>query len=239
MSVSSPGELPLKRCAIPDCGRLTEAAGGNGLALFHCRYHVQFKARHGSHWHGTYRAIEIHPYVLSAVEWLRESREMGAVRAARWEIEHRLNITGRVDPAMNLRGRSAESRANIAFARLREAGVEAERILAIYLGVSALIEDDWLSHNVREFRIVQAAKAMHRLASGTHRKWDIWIPRTGGTVPYEMHVYPRSSGIVLRKMGALVEKACGDLTAQAVPAIIDLKIARFGQHPSHQIPSQQ
>jgi hypothetical protein len=229
----------MKHCAIPDCGRLTEAAKGNGLALFHCRYHVQFKARHGSHWHGTYRADEVRPYIWSADEWRHENREMGAVRAARWEIEHRLNRAGRVDPAMNLRGRSAEYRANMAFARLRAADVESERILAIYLGVAALIQDDWKSHNVREFRLVQAAKAMHRLASGTHRKWDQWNPRTGGTMPYEMHVYPRSSGLVLRKIGELVEKACGDLAAQAVQEIIAAKTTRFGQHPSHQIPSQR
>lgn len=231
--------LPLPRCPIPGCERIAISGRPGQIETCYCKYHRQHKARHGSHWHGTYRAEELQPYISCAAQWLHENREMDATRAARWEIEHRLNRAGRVDPAMNLRGRSAEYRANIAFARLRAADVEAERILAIYLGVAALIEDDWQSHNVREFRIVQAAKVMHRLASGTHRKWDVWNPRTGGTMPYEMHVYPRSSGIVLRKMGALVEKACGDLTAQAVPAIIDLKIARFGQHPSHQIPSQQ
>ncbi|WP_245282895.1 hypothetical protein [Neorhizobium galegae] len=109
--------------------------------------------------------------------------------------------------------------------------------MAIYLSVSALIEDDWQSHNVREFRIVQAAKAMHRLASGTHRKWDVWIPRLDGTVPYEMHAYPRSSGIVLRKMGEAVEKACGGLPKTAVPEIIALKTERFGLHQSHPLPS--
>lgn len=105
--------------------------------------------------------------------------------------------------------------------------------MAIYLGVSALIEDDWKSHNVREFRIVQAAKAVHRLASGTHRNWDFWDPLTGGTRPYTLHAYPRSSGHVLRKIGEALEKACDELVRAAVPEVITMRTERFGSHPSH------
>jgi hypothetical protein len=135
---------------------------------------------------------------------------------------------GRVEPAMNLGGRSAAYRARIAFARVRAAEVPTRRLIAIYLAVAALIEDDWKSHNVREFRIVQAAKAVHRLASGTHRKWD-----APGMRPVELHVYPRSSGHVLRKMGETLEKACSELAGIAVPEIIGLRTQRFGAHPSH------
>ncbi|CDZ62584.1 Hypothetical protein NGAL_HAMBI2605_20430 [Neorhizobium galegae bv. orientalis] len=229
----------LPRCCVLECRRLPSIRSGNGISQLYCRYHTQHKARHGSHWHGTYRAAEIAPYVKAASQWLRENRTMVAVGAVRWDIEHQLNRISRVAPAMNLRGLSAERRASIAFARLRAADVAPERILAIFLGVSALIEDDWKSHNVREFRIVQAAKVMHRLASGTHRHWDVWNPRTGGTLPYDMHAYPRSSGIVLRKMGEIVEKACGNLSKTAVPEIIALKTQRFGLHPSHPPPSPQ
>jgi hypothetical protein len=156
--------------------------------------------------------------------------------AALRELDYILAFAGPVDPAMNLRGQSAAYRARVAFARLREAGVTVERLLAIYLGVAALIEDDWGSHRVREFRIVQAAKAVHRLASGTHRRWEMWNPR-GAAVKTELHVYPKSSGLVLRKIGATLEHGCEEVVATAVPEIIAAKTARFGPHPSHRMGS--
>lgn len=141
--------------------------------------------------------------------------------------------TGRADAAMSLRGQTAEYRARVAFARIRAAGIPTPRLIAIYLGVSALIEDDFGSHRTREFRIVQAAKAVHRLASGTHRKWDAWEPLTGGTRPVELHAYPRSSGHVLRKIGEALEKACEELARAVVPEVIAKRTQQFGPHPSH------
>ena len=173
------------------------------------------------------------PYVKSAEHWIKEHRKDPSFLSAYWEIEHLLAGSGRVEPAMNLRGQSARSRAKVAFARLRAAEIPTRRLVAIYLGVSALIEDDWKSHNVREFRVVQAAKAVHRLASGTHRKWDFWDPLTGGTRPYQIHAYPRSSGLVLRKIGEVLEKACGELARAVAPEVIALRTERYGPHPSH------
>jgi hypothetical protein len=137
-----------------------------------------------------------------------------------------------VDPATNLRGKPAKYRACVAFARLREAGVTPDRLMAIYLGVTALIEDDYGSHRTTEFRIVQAAKAAHRLASGTHRRWEMWNPR-GNPVPVEMHAYPRSSGLVLRQIGRTLDNACRDVAASAVAEIVATKTAKAGHHPSH------
>ncbi|TAY15259.1 hypothetical protein ELH96_24825 [Rhizobium leguminosarum] len=222
-----------QRCAVPGCRQLAEQSAGAGLAQFHCRYHVQHKARHGSHWHPTYKASELLPYVRSAEHWIKEHRRDPVYRGAYWELEYLLAGAIRVVPAMNLRGQSAEYRARVAFARLRAAEVPALRLVAIYLGVSALIEDDWKSHRVREFRIVQAAKAVHRLASGTHRKWDFWDPLTGNSRPYTLHAYPRSSGHVLRKIGEALEKACGELARAVVPDVITLRTERYGPHPSH------
>lgn len=226
-------ESRTQRCTVPGCSRQAEVSEGKGLARYHCRYHVQHKARHGSHWHPTYKASELRPYVQSAERWLKEHRQDPAYRGAYWELEYLLAGAGRVHAAMNLRGQSAEYRARVAFARLRAAEISARRLVAIYLGVSALMEDDWKSHNVREFRIVQAAKAVHRLASGTHRKWDFWDPLTGGTRLYQIHAYPRSSGLVLRKIGEALEKACADLARAVVPEVIVLRTERYGPHPSH------
>jgi hypothetical protein len=189
---------------------------------------MQHNARHGSHWHGTYKAADLLPYARSADVWLREHRQDPTYQAAYWDLEHMMAGAGRVEPAMNLGGQSAAFRARVAFARVRAVDVPTRRLVIIYLGVAALIEDDWKSHNVHEFRIVQAAKAVHRQASGTHRKWD-----TPGMRPVELHVYPRSSGHVLRKMGEVLEKACSELAGIAVPEIIALRTERFGPHPSH------
>ncbi|RUV20719.1 hypothetical protein EOB77_33725 [Mesorhizobium sp. M7A.F.Ca.MR.228.00.0.0] len=219
-------------CAVPGCNRKSSLAGGTGLSPFHCRYHVLHKARHGSHWCATYRAAELGPYVVAASAWLAQRAQLGAVGAAIQELASVLAGAGRVDPAMNLRGQPASYRARVAFARLREAGIEPRRLLAIYLSVCALIEDDLGSHRTQEFKIVQAAKAVHRLASGTHRGWEMFNP-LGPDVHTELHAYPRSSGIVLRKVGEKLEMAGEPLAREAVGEIIAIKTKRFGEHPSH------
>ncbi len=65
----------VQKCAIPDCGRPTMRSSGVGLAEMHCRYHVQSRARHGSHWHSTYKAADLKPYLVVAAEWIDEHRE--------------------------------------------------------------------------------------------------------------------------------------------------------------------
>ncbi len=221
-----------QRCSIPGCGRETSLSTGKGRAAFHCRYHVQHKARHGSHWCKTYRSADLKPYAIVASKWLQDSRNALAAASAWGDLSRALAFAGHVDPAMNLRGQPASYRAHVAFARLREAGIDPRRLLAIYLGVSALIEDDLGSHRTCEFKIVQAAKAVHRLASGTHRRWEMFNP-LGPAVHTELHAYPRSSGIVLRKIGETLEKAGELLAREAVPEIIAMKTKRFGAHPSH------
>ncbi len=222
----------MTECALPGCNRNVSVSAQVRSSLY-CRYHAQRRARHGSHWHGTYRSRELAPYVESAHRWLKQNRENPIYRATYWDLEYFLAASTRVVPATTLRGKSSKERSTVAFARLRAANVPTRRLIAIYLGVAALIEDDFFSHRTREFRIVQAAKAVHRLASGTHRKWDVWDLQTGGTRPAELHVYPRSSGYVLRKIGERLEKACDELAHAAQAEIIAMRIERFGPHPSH------
>jgi len=45
-----------------------------GLASFHCRYHVQYRARHGSHWSATYKAADLKPYLDVATHWIADRR---------------------------------------------------------------------------------------------------------------------------------------------------------------------
>lgn len=218
------------RCLLFSCSAEVGKDSHQRGSLF-CRYHLQHKARHGSHWHPTYRAADLKPYLTAAPDWLKVHRMNDAAFFAVRAVDELLVTSGRAEPAMNLRRVSASRRARIAFARLRQAGVTAERLAAIHLAVSALIADDLGSHRTREFRIVQVAKAAHRLASGTHRRWDAFDVQ-GRPMPIELHAYPRSSGLVLRKIGEAIAKACRLIPESAVTEVIMAKVERFGLHPS-------
>lgn len=225
------GNGSMRHCTILGCGRPTVLASGKGLAACHCRYHIQHRARHGSHWHPTYRAADIKPYLQCARRWIRINRETMLVKYALIGLSGLLEHSGPIVAAQNLKRRIAIERARVAFARLREAGIEPERLLAIHMAVHALIEDDMGSHRVREFRIVQVAKAAHRLASGTHKRWDFPLA-DGRTAPLEMHIYPKSSGRILRVIGEKLDDICEEVTREALEAIRESRKDRFGPHPS-------
>lgn len=202
-----------------------------GLADTLCQYHVQRKARHGSAWAPTIRAGDLKPYLNAARAVLRKHRKDPLTTQAVAALGALLDGAGRVEPAMDIKHRPAAFRTRVAFARAREAGVRPDRLLVIHMAVNALIEDDLGSHRVEEYRVVQVAKAAHRLASGTHRQWE-WPMPDGTTRPLRMHVYPKSSGRVLRVMGREIDELCAGVTARDLQAVRDLKLATSGPHPS-------
>lgn len=104
--------------------------------------------------------------------------------------------------AFRLRGLLPEERARAAWARLRRAAVDPRRVVAAWLAVEMVIRDDPRAERKTEFKRVQAAKLVHKMASGTHKMWG-----TGAEVK-ELHVYPRSRGRVLRHIGEALEEAC-------------------------------
>ncbi len=216
-----------KPCSIPGCGRFS----GGPLNLLHCRYHLQRKARHGSHWCLTYAASELKPYLQSAAGWIKANRDQPQIAMAIDWLRGLLKGSGRAELAHRIKGRPARQRARFAFARLHEAGIEPERLLRIYLAVCTLIEDDRDSHRVEEFRVVQVAKAVHRLASGTHQHWEFPLPN-GTTTPLSRHTYPKSAGMVLRVMGREIEECCRAVADENLEEIRKLKRELFGPHPS-------
>jgi len=220
------------RCVIPGCGRQIRRATPPSITLCYCNYHVQFRARHGSHWYPTYKAADLRPYLTVAAEWIEEHRAEAFVSYPLVGLRGLLDGAGRVEPAMDIKRRPAAFRARVAFARLREAGVKPERLMAIHMAVAALIEDDRGSHRVTEFRLVQTAKAVHRLASGTHPQWE-WPMRDGTVRPLNFHAYPKSSGLVLRVIGREIDEICGEVTERALEAVLAARLAKFGPHPSH------
>lgn len=227
---ANPEGLP-QRCAVPGCGQPTMMATGRGLAALHCTRHVRHLARHGSHWAPSIKAPELRPYLLAASGWISDHGADADVRLALMGLGVLMDTAGPVEPAQNIKRWPAARRARVAFARLREAGVPPERLLATHIAVAAIIEDDLGSHRVIEYRVVQVAKAVHRLASGTHKRWDFPMP-DGTTAPIGMHVYPRSSGIVLRVIGGQIEELCRDVRERVVDAVRSFKTERYGPHPS-------
>jgi hypothetical protein len=133
--------------------------------------------------------------------------------------------------ATRLRGLPARTRADIAFGRLRKRGIKPERLLAIHLAVTALIDEDPGSHRVKEFRLVQVAKATHRLASGYHRVWP-QQDKNGREFRIELHAYARSTGRVLRLIGQAIEERCEWATEKHLAGVLALKVKRYGRHPA-------
>lgn len=229
----STGVSGASTCAIPGCSNPTLAASGKGLAAFHCRKHVEHKARHGSHWHGTYSASELKPYLAAATSYVRlRAGSDRLMKAALSAIALLLEEAGPTEIATRLKGMSATRRSRIALARLRVAGIKPERFVAIVLAVTALIEEDPGSHRVKEFRIVQIAKALHRLASGYHRVWELTDENGRSKKVSELHAFPRSSGPVLRLIGKAIEQPCEWVVDKHLSAVLALKVKRYGRHPA-------
>lgn len=209
------------------------SSAGTGLAAFHCRRHVEHKARHGSHWHGSYSAAELRPYLAAATSYVRPRAESDRfIKAALEAIAVLLEEAGPTEIVTRLRGMSAKRRAKVALARLRVASIKPERFVAIVLAITALIEEDPGSHRTKEFRTVQIAKSLHRLASGYHRVWELPDERGRLRKVAELHAFPRSSGPVLRLIGKAVEQTCDWVVEKHLSAVLALKVKRYGRHPA-------
>lgn len=220
-----------ENCAIPGCRRPTMRAAGQGFASFHCKRHVEHRARHGSYWKKSFRADEIKPYLSAAKSYIWPRLQTDGSIA---DAVGRLALLFEQSPyeiATRLRGLPARTRADIAFGRLRKRGIKPERLLAIHLAITALIEEDPGSHRTKEFRLVQVAKAAQRLASGYHRVWQ-QQDKNGRTFRIELHAYARSTGRVLRLIGRTIEERCEWAAEKHLGGVLALKIKRYGIHPA-------
>jgi hypothetical protein len=165
---------------------------------------VEHRARHGSYWLNTYTAAELKPYLTAATSYIRLwATSDKFITAAITAMQSALDEAGPVEIATRLKGMSAAKRAKIALARLRVAKVKPERIMSIVIAVNALAAEK--GHRTKEFRTVQACKAVHRLASGTG--WIVYDAQ-GREHRSRTRAYPRSSGRVLRLMGRMLEEPC-------------------------------
>jgi hypothetical protein len=206
-----------QRCRIFECDQLTTAAKGSGLNRLYCRRHVDHFRRHGSYFKTSYSVAELRPYRQAALRWLREHEDDPAVRQAVDAVRHLYWRAGPPQEAFRLAGRSPDERAKYAWARLRERGVDPLEALAAWLAVEMRIRDDMQPDRHREFKIVQAAKLIHRMAGGSHKRWEheSGDPKRAT----ELHKHPASRGLVLRRVGEQLEAAAGALSASHIPAL--------------------
>ena len=65
--------------------------------------------------------------------------------------------------------------------------------------------NDHKAERKQHFKWVQAAKLVHRMASGSHKRWE-QQSYDGKTYVKELHKYPRSRGRVLVHLGQQLEQ---------------------------------
>lgn len=220
---ATPNEEALDRCAIFGCGRLPQARAGRGASLTHCRYHVQYRNRHGSFWKGTYTAAELKPYRRAAESYLKAHMSDYWVAHALTTVQSLMNHAGPVERMVDVkRMRQPADKARAAFARMRRAEIPPLRLLVNHLAVTMAVREDPIRPGDEgdDYRITQCGKRALRVASGYHSKY-------GPGMQYD--VYPRSSGRAIRHIGRMLEGACEHVIQEHLPALLALKVERFGR----------
>jgi len=204
-------------CRVVGCRNPARAGTEDGLDHRFCRHHYDYHQRHGSPYKGSYTAQQLDPYRKAALSWLKTNEDDIWARSAVERVNGLYQRAGPAVEAFRLRGLSPRERAWAAWARLRKAEVDPRRPVAAWLAVELAIADDPQPVQTIEYKLVQAAKLVHRMASGTHKRWEQPVSSTNqGRLrkrTVELHVYPRSRGRVLRHIGEDMEK-CVELLVE-------------------------
>jgi len=196
------------------CGRPTTAAARKGLNRLYCRRHEDHFERHGSYVKRSYGAGELRPYRVRAMRWLQANCDDQSVRHAANAIQRLYGSAGALIEAFRLAGKPPAERAKATWAQLRERQVDPLAVLAAWLAIDMRMRDDPQTDRREEFRHVQVAKLVHRMAGGTHKRWE--QERPDGLVKVtELHKHPASRGRVLRLVGRAITRACDAVCAAA------------------------
>jgi hypothetical protein len=217
-------------CRVVGCNGQTRAASAEGLDTRYCRRHADHRSRHGDPVKGSYGASVVNPYRKAALDWIVASADDRWVVNAIDRVKGLYRRAGPHVEAFRLTGMNARERANAAWARLRTAEVDPRLPVAAWLAIEMVIRDDPQPATHRggvEFRRVQAAKIVHRLASGTHKRWERQRP-DGGVHVETLDVYPKSRGRVLRLIGEDLEEAAEWLAHHRLNDIVAFKSERTG-----------
>src|SRR5271166_5645874 len=132
------------RCCIPFCPKPSMVSAGVGFDAYYCEYHRAKIARHGHAEYPSIKGKDLRPYTETAQRWIKTELKAGNVG-----LQYALSATGglmatagRAPSADEIKHWSAEQKAKACFARLREAGVSPERIMATHMAVTAYLADD-------------------------------------------------------------------------------------------------
>ncbi|MGE0148949.1 MAG: hypothetical protein AB7R87_16380 [Parvibaculaceae bacterium] len=119
-------------------------------------------------------------------------------------IEGKMRGAGRAIEVRNLRGQPAAEKARSIWARLRDREVAPTEILQSILAVAMYHEAD-RQPGKKEYRQVQIAKVLSRMAGGTVKRWPTHY--TDPRLPKEkvLRWFPASEGLVLRELGEQAE----------------------------------
>lgn len=205
---NSPDAFPY--CAVLDCGRPTMAKERAGLNRYYCRSHVEHFRRHGSYSKPSYRAVVLAPYRSRALSWLQANADHPHVREALERVRTLYWRGGQPEEAFRLAGKAPEQRALNCWARLRKHEVDPLHALAAWLGVMLCHLADLQPERKIEYRWVQAAKILHRMSGGSHKRWE-HVDEDGRASITELHRYPTSRGRMLRYVGEQLAHAAKPL----------------------------
>lgn len=189
----------LQRCAVPGCGRPREHRENRPLSRY-CRQHLDRYRRHGCAWLGSYKAEDLSPYRRACFEWIKAHPEQQGVKMGLAQIRG-LMARGQREAIHLLTRQPAKAKASALWAQLAAFDVEPSIILAAILGVALRVEHDQMRGTVpssSEYRNVQAAKLVLRLAGGAVRRWP---SVTENGKPIELRSFVASEGRVLRVIG--------------------------------------
>lgn len=205
---------PSPRCALYPCENPTTAHAREGLNRNYCRKHIEFYRRHGSYTKRSYGAGELRPYRLRAMHWLRQHREDADIDQAVEAVDRLYRLGGRPVEAFRLAGMTPTERAKAVWAKLRKEKVDPLEVLAAWMSVDMRVRDDMQADRHEEYRHVQGAKLIHRMAGGSHKRWDR-VHDDGSLEVTKLHRYPVSRGVVLRMIGKNLADACRSLNSDA------------------------
>lgn len=205
-------------CRIIGCNKPARAGTSDGLDEKYCRSHAEHVQRHGSPVKKSYTGKELTPYRRAALDWILSHEEDVWVQNAIQRVRTLYQQAGDHIEAFRLRGLTPMQRSMAALARLRKVGIDPRLVISACIAVEMLVLDDQHPANEPEFKRVQIAKVVHRMASGSHRRWEREVassawPGQRQVITEEMHVYPRSRGRVLRHLGQALESATELLVA--------------------------
>jgi len=207
---ASPRAYP--QCIVSECLEPTMGHQRLGLNGNYCRRHVEHFRRHGSYSKSSYTAAELNPLRRASQTWLEHHATLPDVREAVDRVQTRYWLAGRPEEAFRLAGKPPSARAKYVWGRLEQRGVTPYAVLSVWLAVASRHAADVQPERRLEFRLVQAGKVLHRMAGGSHKRWETsdW---QGTPEVVELHKYPSSRGRVLRQLGASLARAAAPLEA--------------------------